>query len=235
MSDALSDGERWCCTHLPKFYELYRRSDKSHPHNYFVKIFPDHIHEVWKKSYKVREEFLGQLDSEAWEQLVKKAVPLVTTRDSRRGWYQLINHLDEARGWVLLKERGYEGIRFIENQNGKTPDLIGTKGSSTAILEVKSLNQSDDDINSLAARKPFQVFDARHGLSEKFKHRLFRSIREAREQLEAFHCGADKKIALLVIRFDTDHLFADQNYAELQQLISNHQITGLELVHQNAM
>src|SRR5436190_1295359 len=86
-----------------------------------------------------------------------------------------LNDLDEARGWVLLKERGYQNIRFIGKQNEKTPDLLGTKDNSTAILEVKSLNQSDEDISNRAAWPP-QVISVRHGLSDKFKQRLQRSI-----------------------------------------------------------
>ncbi len=234
MSNAFSEGERWCRLHLPRLYDLYGRSDKTHRDNYFTRILPDYHFEVWQKSYKARDEVLQRLDSDAWEQLIKKALPLVTTRDSRRGWYQLINHLDEARGWVLLKERGFQKIDFIPNQNGKTPDLIARNANTSAILEVKSVNQSDEDVSRLAAR-PLRAYEVHHGLTDKQKQRILRSIREAREQLEAYQCGANEKIALIVVRFDSDHQFVAQNYEELGQLIWSQRIPGVELVHQSTL
>ena len=234
MIEALSQAESWCSAHLPRLFDLYQRSEKAHPENYFTKILPNFAQDLWQRTYEAREEVLQQLDSKAWEQLVEKALPFVTARDAFRGWYQLINHLDEARGWVFLKERGFQQIDFIQNQNVKTPDLVATRGSTTAILEVKSVNQSEVDVNRLAAR-PAQASDVCHGLSEKLRHRVLRSIREAREQLEAYPYGANEKIALLVVRFDSDHLFVAQNYEELGQLISSQQIPGIEIVHQNAL
>jgi hypothetical protein len=220
MSNAFSEGERWCRLHLPRLYDLYGRSDKTHRDNYFTRILPNYHFEVWQKSFKAREEVLQRLDSGAWEQLIKKALPLVTTRDSRRGWYQLINHLDEARGWVLLKDRGFKKVDFVQNQNVKTPDLFATNENAAAIIEVKS---------------PLRAYDVQHGLTDRQKQRILRSIREAREQLETYQYGASEKIALLVVRFDSDHQFVGQNYEELGQLISSQRILGIEIVHQIAL
>jgi len=70
------------------------------------------------------------------------------------------------------------------------------------------------------------------GLSDKFKHRFFRSIRTACKQLVAYPGPVDKRIVLLVVRFDSDHLFLGQNYDELATLIASQPVAGIEIVCQ---
>src|SRR5207247_1070985 len=141
------------------------------------------------------EKRLQQLDSSAWQQLIKKCVPFVTSCSRRRGHHQLINHLEEARGYALLVRRGYAGIGFIECGKRGSPDLLAESEMCNAVLEVKCVNNSDEHIDWLAAWPP-QVRDVVHGLSAKFKQKLIAAVEEAREQLEAFGGPVDKKIVL---------------------------------------
>lgn len=46
---------------------------------------------------------------------------------------------------MLLADRGYSRIHFIPPQKHITPDLVGESPASRAIVEVKTINRSDDD------------------------------------------------------------------------------------------
>ena len=124
MSEAAQMAENWFVTNLPRLRDLYERSDKSHPDNFFTKAIPKLLNSLCQNSIMPIELVLEKLDSIAWEELLKKTLPYVTQRDSRRGHYQMFTSLDEARGWLLLFERGYQDIRFIAEKAGKAPDLF---------------------------------------------------------------------------------------------------------------
>ena len=93
------------------------------------------------------ENVLAKLDAESWEKLRTKALPYVTADDPARRYQQLFSTLDEARGFNFIAGQGYEQIEFIEPSKSKkggtqSPDLIGRKAGSTAVLEVKTINES---------------------------------------------------------------------------------------------
>ena len=94
---------------------------------------------------------LARLDSDAWEHLIKKVLPYSCNKRTDRGWEEFWDHLNESRGYVLLEDRGYERVCFIKpeeskkGQNYEFADLIGESSASRAILEVKTINRSDDD------------------------------------------------------------------------------------------
>jgi hypothetical protein len=99
------------------------------------------------------EGILIQLDSDAWEQLVNKVLPETCNKDKNYGWRQFWNLLNEAYGYALLKSRGCAKIEFIPEpkptKKGKTEkfaDLRGNSPTSLAILDVKTINLSDDEI-----------------------------------------------------------------------------------------
>lgn len=98
------------------------------------------------------ENILAQLDSVAWEELIKKVLPFSCDKDKIYGWRQFYNHLNEARGYVLLKNRGYSQISFVQTSSSrhgpvsKCADLVGLSPTSRAILDVKTINVSDDEI-----------------------------------------------------------------------------------------
>lgn len=91
------------------------------------------------------EANLSRLDSKAWKDLIEK---LLRYSCSKRGSIergQFWNHLNEVRGYLLLAERGYSEIDFIPETDEERADLVG-KFPKRVILEVKTINRSDDDI-----------------------------------------------------------------------------------------
>ena len=109
---------------------------------------------VWfRRARSYSENILEQLDSDAWDILIGKVLPYSCSKDKSRVWQNFWNHLDESRGYVLLKERGYSNVKFIpppKNKKGKSEqfaDLEGKTLASRAILEVKTINRSEDDLH----------------------------------------------------------------------------------------
>ena len=133
---------------FPRLNKLYERIGSSKPDN----VLAGYIRQGDKKHAELFEEILKQLDSDAWDILIGKVLPYSCSKDKNRGSQEFWNHLDESRGYVLLKERGYSNVKFIptpKNNKGKSEqhaDLEGTTLVSRAILEVKTINRSDADL-----------------------------------------------------------------------------------------
>jgi len=216
--------------------DLSQKSDHSHPDNYFRRFLAHYgaiNPELWEKAFRPIEENLRRLDLRAWQHLRDKTLPCVTSRCARRGHDKLFNYLDEARGYVLLADRGHKGIHFIEIGRGKSPDLRGELEGSTTILEVKSINRSEDDIGRLATGKP-EIRDVLFGISDKFRKKLLSTIAHARVQLAAFAEPSDRKIILLVVRWDSDYMLVPENHAALASFINSISTPEVEIIHQIA-
>lgn len=135
----------------------------------------------------------------------------------------------------MLVDRGYHQISFIDckcqqnKKRKKSPDLLGESQNSTAILEVKTINVSENELD-WKERDRFQTRTVM-GLSDEFGKKLHLTIANAKAQLDMYPKSVDKKIVLLLIRFDMDNVLEARNYTALQNLIEANKIDGLEIVH----
>lgn len=113
----------------------------------------DEFQELVQKHAELFEQILQQLDPVAWDVLIRNVLPYSCSKVKSRVWQEFWNHMDEARGYVLLKERGYTDVEFIprektkKGKNEQFADLEGKTLVSRAILEVKTINRSDDDLH----------------------------------------------------------------------------------------
>ncbi|MGA9450629.1 MAG: hypothetical protein WBW41_04705 [Verrucomicrobiia bacterium] len=224
-------AEDWL-SNFPRLFDLYQRSKKDDPQNYFnfEKLFP--IAFLGSAAYADLENALAKLDAAAWEKLRKKTLSYITKDSSLRGYHQLFNGLNEARGCIYLAEQGYDQICFIEEEPPrKLPDLLAKRLGSVAILEVKSVNPSEEDINQQVIRERETIkVDPR--LTEKFKTRIKRSIRDAREQLDAYPYSTDRKIVFLIIQMEFTQSTCGESYIELNNFIAGQNAGGIEVIHQ---
>jgi hypothetical protein len=169
---------------------------------------------------------------ESWEKLRKKTPSYITKDSSRRGYHQFFNGLNEARGYGYLADQGYDQINFIdEDPARKLPDLLAKKPGSKAILEVKTVNQSDEDIGQEFLRR-HEAIKVEPRLSEKFKSRILRSIRDAGEQLDAYPNSVDRKIAFLFVHMEWSQRTCGESYTELAHFVSDQTTSSLEVIHQ---
>jgi hypothetical protein len=229
------EAEEWL-SNFPRLFDLYQHSDKGDSQNYFNfdELFP--IALLGSAAYADIEKALARLDAAAWGKLRKKALPYATTDDPLRSYQQLFNTLDEARGYVFLADQGYELIEFIEpglgkKNNPESPDLFAKKSDSTAILEVKTINESDDCLKPSAPWRHGAVI-VPPSLSEKLEDKIDSTIQKACSQLNSFPLRTDRKIVLLVSHFDHGHKTGGHLYLELEKFIASRNMRdGIEVYH----
>jgi hypothetical protein len=233
----LKEAEEWLASNFPRLFDLYQRSDKNSPSNYFDfrELFP-----FASAAFAEAEKVLSVLDFRSWEKLREKALPYIAIDNSLRRYQQLWSALDEARGYVFLANQGYQQIKFIDPNASKkgglqSPDLFAIEGGSTAILEVKTVNESNENL-SPNARWRHEAVSVRADLSPKFKGKLLSAIEQARSQLNSFPHSSDRKILLLVVRFDYGQKTGGHLYEELDHFIAAQSSKdGAEVYHQAAL
>ncbi len=141
----------------------------------------------------------------------------------------------EAFGYEWLAKEGYTDIQFVarrDKQSERTPEFFGKSSTSKAILEVKTINRSEQEIDRLEMF-PQPVLDLTQGLSDGFKNKFLDDIKNAREQLEKYDVPTDRKIVLVIIRPDFEFWCNDKIYKEIDEMASKLCAPGFEVrVHQ---
>ncbi len=206
---------------FPRLYELYHESEQPNEANYFATFHEDLKKPCAQPLYERLEEELEQLDSDAWWGFKQKVLRYITIIDSRRGYSQLFDFFNEAKGYLYLKSEGCEEIRFIPEETNGTPDLIARCGGSVCLLEVKTVNKSKDEINIIKANSErpvvrMQVIEGRLGLDDSLKRRITRKINKAKKQLMSYVCdGIQRRIVYLIIHLDIALASDSRNRDEL--------------------
>ena len=180
---------------------------------------------------------MQQLDDNAWRGLKQKAVKYVTIRDKRRGYEQLFNTLSEVKGYLYLKSEGHTEVHFIPEENTPTPDLYGRCGSSGILMEVKTLNKSDDELDWIQANSELRnghmtARGVRTGLGDSLKNKIIDTIDTAKEQLLSYsRNGIQRKIVYLIINPDLQLALDSRNIHELLAFIEEQDNNQVEVKH----
>jgi hypothetical protein len=226
------EAEEWL-SKFSRIFDLYQCSKVDDPKNYFnfEELIP------WSAAnFAEIEKTLTRLDVKSWEKLRAKTLSFITADHSLRRYQQVFNHLNEARGYVFLADQGYTQIEFIvpeQNKKGalQSPDLFATKTDSTAILEVKTVNESDENLNPNASWRN-EAVTVRQNLSPEFKGKLNSTIEQARGQLNSYPHSSDRKIVFLIVRFDHGQKTAWHLYSELKEFITAKTKEGVEVYYE---
>ena len=90
LSISEKEAEEWL-SNFPRLFDLYQRSEKNDPKNYFnfEDLFP--IAFMGSAAYADIEKVLARLDALAWGKLRKKALPYATTAYPLRSYQRLFN------------------------------------------------------------------------------------------------------------------------------------------------
>ncbi len=214
---------------FPRLYDLYCESDQHDKANYFATFYEVLENSYARPYYERLEEELGQLDDEAWQELKQEASKWVTVRGNLRGYQQLFNILSEVKGYLYLKSEGYE-VRFIPREKGQTPDLYGygRSGSSGVLMEIKTVNISDDELRWVEANSEIGADGIRHptvgevrtGLGDSLTSKILDTINTARDQLTSYPCTcAQRKIVYLIINPDLLLALDSRNIDELRAFL----------------
>jgi hypothetical protein len=148
------------------------------------------------------------LDSESWQGLKTKA--LNHYKDHRRGQTKqgFFNQLNEAFAYRQLLRRGCESIRFIEEGNGRKPDICYFQDRVQRYCEVKTIGISDDEFQRRSLCNRTDPQDKRFWnngeqnlrLSCEFFKKLLTDLNNAKEHI--FQMSSGEGLVYIVINFD---------------------------------
>jgi hypothetical protein len=169
---------------LPQVSELRDYSISLNLPNAYFWANDDKLTSPYKrKVFAALECELQGLDNEAWEFLKGEVLPRLRSRHPTRGWHQLFDTLNEAKGYNHLVRIGCTSVRFIprsKTDNIQTPDLRGLLGANPILCEVKTINVSDNEAIRLATGG---VGETRLHLETPFLDKLSSVIHAAATQL----------------------------------------------------
>ncbi len=178
------------------------------------------------------ESELQGLDDEAWKFLKCEALPRLKSPHPTRGWQQLFDTLNEAKGYNHLARIGCADIKFIPRATAnkvQTPDLRGLLGATPVLCEVKTINVSDNEANRLAAGG---VGTTLRYLEQPFFDKLSSTICTAATQLLAFDKNlTSRRNVYVVFNFDDRiHEYADDYQQQIEAFLASAPQPDVEIV-----
>ena len=212
---------------MPKLSELYDRFVTDDPEN-FCRGFPARLRDEKSVTFAFYEEieaWLSYIPEPEWPYFTDKIKQTVflCDRSRRRFWGQLHDVL--TKPWAscsfagTLDARKY--ISFVRPKGACTPDLAGRRGPMTHYLEVKTINNSQDERDSWYHEHELNDTTL---LPAALKKKIQSSYLYAVSQLSAPEdANTARKIALLVLNPDynfdpTDKPIAEQIGAYLDHI-----------------
>jgi hypothetical protein len=189
-----------------------------------------------KRTWLSREGEFERLDAETWENLKGEALPYLTARDAKgRGWEQLISILNQTRAHNYLTEIGCSQVRFISRAKRRgqgTPDLEGDLNGQRVLCEVKTINQSQSEVDKRQAGRAGSTTNI---LDVAFFRKLDSDITNAKRQMDAYG-GREKvkRIAFIVINFDEwPGQYKSDYFAQIDEHLRSDQNRGIDIVFYN--
>jgi len=186
------------------------------------------------RAFLLIEKELSTLNDISWCFLKEEAKKFCVKPDERRGWNQLFEKLNEAKGYCFLKLKGCSRIRFIPRANKnniETPDLVGWRKASQVLCEVKTINISDD---LLSARRKRSVMCAQNELTAGLANKLKSTITKAASQLNSYSNLPDtEKYIYIVIAYDDELDYKDELNTQTRDLFNTMNLVGVDLVIHN--
>jgi hypothetical protein len=221
------------CAELQRILELRDYSINLHSPKAYFRVDDDKLSDPYKRRFFLAlERELQELDAEAWTFLRNEARPRLKAKHPTRGWQQLFDTLNEAKGYSHLKKTGCGNIKFIPRATTdklQTPNLQGRLDTTQVLCDVKTINVSDDEAKRLAtggvgATLPY--------LEKESFEKLSSVIQVASSQLLSFENGsASCRIVLVVFNFDDRlHQCADKYQKEIEAYIACAVLPKIEIV-----
>ncbi len=213
---------------FPRLFQLYSQSDQTSLTNWFRQSGTNRALASQDPGHCRIEAELHQLDSLAWQAFKSKTAGYVHLKDQWGYHRQLFDCFSEVKGYLYLKRQGYQRIEFIPEQKDRaTPDLCAHIGKSVAVMEVKTVNESDAQKDYLAAPiEEHECVDMDLQLPEAFKKKLRSTLDHACVQLSAITHSSARRIVYFAIRAD----FNFDAHAEIADFLRAHCPPKIEIV-----
>ena len=187
--------------------------------NYFSKLL-EKLHSPYMFVGEIRyiketERQLCCLDDKAWEAFKSKVKNYATRRAPLSRYSQVIDVLNEVKGYIYLKDQGYTSVEFVPEGNGEKPDLHATGEIGEAFMEVKTIHMSDDEVKMLVNLNA-PAKDVEEGIPEGLKKKLKDTVKKAKAQLSG---KTGRRICYLFIKLDIGVWLDPQNYEALDKYL----------------
>jgi hypothetical protein len=178
------------------------------------------------QAFSCLEKELQGLDSVSWDVLKEEII-----RKKKITWIQLMDKMNEVRGYNYLARMGCQNIQFISpsrTKGLKTPDIEGMLGAVTVLCEVKTIHISDEERdfrNGGPARKMT-------GLKCGFFRKLRKDQMNAEKQLREYNTSiSTRRIVYVIINFD-DWVGngREEYFNQIQRFLSAEPVSEIEIV-----
>lgn len=217
---------------LSELCALARSDERDH----ILRKIPNEV----KKSpsvFKGIEEDLARLPAPAWSSFKKRMLESIQ-KAPKREYQQFVDTLNELKGYRYLENQGYSDIEFIPRSDDReTPDLkASASGRSLALVEVKTLNQSDDEVahieentSRLEVGEELIVRSVQVGLPDALKRKIRDTIAKAKSQLVSYESDVPDicRVIFLVIKLDTIQALDQRNWNGLDIFLTQQQESHL--------
>ncbi|MCC6569778.1 MAG: hypothetical protein IT315_11130 [Anaerolineales bacterium] len=223
---------------FPKINSLFQASELENSANYFSLAIQREVlkSEFIQEFYFRLEKELAFLDETAWNQFRQKVLRYITVVDQTRGYQQLFDCFNEIKGYIFLHSQGYKNIEFIaEINSAPTPDLIGKDIDRAALVEVKTINHSDNEIVHIKNNSKGQgmvVRDVLHALPIALTRKIESTIETASKQLLSYNTEVEinRRIVYLYINSDVVLSLDNRNIEALKNFCNGLQSESVEIV-----
>jgi hypothetical protein len=201
---------------FPRLGMLWNRSNTVADENYFGIYDSPTLPPGAEKQFIEWEALLESLDNESLEIFLRKATGKVTAGGTTaRGWSQLVDSINEVRGYRYAQSLGYTTVRLLNEQANPLPDIEASKEDEKCLIEVKTIGESDEE---LKLRGKVQAGES--GLPLRLRRLLKKRCSQAAVQIAGHPWAGDaRKICYLVINLDLRTLLRTENKETLQSFL----------------
>jgi len=216
---------------LPRLYELRDTISEPAPAGAYFQSLDESLAETPQKlkQYRDIEADLQALDQAAWRDMKAAVKFKLEKRLPLRGWEQIFDTLNEAKGYAYLVKTGCIDIRFVPRSEKRTPDLEASASGRRVLCEVKTINVSDQEARRFAESAVSEVVSQ---LPEGFFNKVEGALNEAAAQMLAYCSDAGtRRIAYVVVNYDDrSHEYEERYRKQLASFLAKRKPPDIEVV-----
>ncbi len=201
---------------FPNLADLWHASETEDPNNYFRIYDSPELPPGAEIQFEEWDSLIAILDPQSRTNFLRRASGTVSSpTSSARGWTQLVECVNEIRGYKYAIFLGFSSAKLIQEQQIELPDIEATNSTSKCLLEVKTIQKSDLEIQRRGL-----VQTEEPGLPTRLKRVLRKRYKKAVTQIGNHPWASDaRKICYMFINPDLRTLLAEENKDNLHRFL----------------
>lgn len=147
---------------------------------------------------------------------LRKTAGRVAAHNGDRGWTQLVESINEVRGYQHARSLGYRDCRLLDEQSHPFPDIEASNPAGQwCVMEVKTIQESDNELQLRG-----QVQKGEPGLPIRLTRLLRHRYRHASKQIAAHPRATEaERICFMIINLDLRTVLARENKLLLEDFL----------------